>query len=167
MRLYPALGFLAALTLSGCATDNTVHEKGYAILKVNRYLLNRDGDETEVVGDMKEQAMYQYNLRNSPLEQTGVRFHVRWKAPDNARQITLRIDVRGLNERNETILDSVLMSIAENDDWTQWTEMEIAGAQFKRLGRIQAWKATLSSTGEVKAELPSGNWYQDIKANNS
>ncbi|MBV9464353.1 MAG: hypothetical protein JO317_09010 [Verrucomicrobiae bacterium] len=154
---------LAGAAFSGCSTPNRVEKPGYAVLKVNHDLLDLDGHETDIVGDLKQQAIYQYHLRHTPAHQTGERFKVKWKAPPEVGPVQVRLDVRGLNAGNETTFDNDTITYDTNENWAEWTIFDIAGDRFRKLGRVQSWKVTLSAGGQVKAELPSANWYGDIK----
>jgi hypothetical protein len=155
---------LLLLLVGACTTPNTYHQRGFAILKVNRTLVDSYGYETDVVGDLKQEAVYQYKLRRAPEQQHGARFQVKWKAPQDTAQIRLQLDVRGLNSKNETVFDAVSLSFERVEDWAEWSTLEISNARLKRLGTITAWKATLFASGKMMAELPSSNWYADIKA---
>lgn len=157
------LGLLLVLLVS-CSTTNTVQEKGYAVLKVNRTFLDANGHETVEIGDLKAEAEYQYELRHRPELQHGVRFRVKWDAPDEAAQVRVQVDVRGLNPANETLYDTVSIMIGRTDGWAQWTALDIPQSRLKRLGSIQAWKVTIFAGGKAMAVLPSGNWYGDIRA---
>jgi hypothetical protein len=154
---------MAAL-LAGCSTPNSVQKPGYQIVKVNRTLFDTDGHETDVVGDLKGEAIYQFHLRDNPSQQAGARFHIKWKAPDKTQSVKLRLDVRGLTAENLVVFDTLSEEHARMDGWAEWSTLDIAGERFKRLGIITAWKVSVFAGGELKAELPSGNWYGNIKA---
>ena len=156
------LGILASVFLASCATQNTVSRGGFSILKVNRTLLDRDGYETDVVGDLKGEASYQYSLRHEPHRQTGARFHINLKAPRGASRVRLVLDVRGLTAANETARDTLSQSYSDIDG-AEWTTIDITGSQFKRLGSIMAWRVMIYAGDRVMAELPSANWYSDIR----
>lgn len=166
MRLKTALGLglLAAIVFAGCATENKVSRGGCSVLKVNRTLLDEKGYETDVVGDLKGEAAYQYVLRHEPRRQTGARFHIKWKAPRKTDQLRLVLDLQGLNASNESTRDSISRSFPDRDDWAEWTTIDVTGAQFKKLGTIMAWRVTIHSGDRIMAELPSANWYSDIRA---
>jgi hypothetical protein len=166
MRLQTALGIglLAVILAAGCATENPVSRGGFAVLKVNRTLLDQFGHETDVVGDLQGQAAYQYDLRHDPFRQRGARFHIKWKAPRRAERIRLVLDLQGLNPANESTRATVAAHQPDMDGWAEWTTLDIKGQQFKKLGEIMAWRVTLYSGDQVMAELPSANWYSDIRA---
>lgn len=163
MRRTFALGLLAAVCLVGCATPNTVQKPGYQIVKVNRTFLDLDGHETDVVGDLQGEAIYQFGLRNNPERQSGARFHVKWKAPRHTSQIRLQLEVRGLTDKNLIVQDVLTQDYPSMDGWAEWSTLDITGERYKRLGTITAWKVSVYTGGQLMAELPSGNWYGDIK----
>ncbi len=165
-KLAPA-ALIAIFLLAGCATQNTVSRGGFAVLKVNRTLLDNYGYETDVVGNLKGEASYQYSLRHEPNRQSGGRFHIKWRAPKGSTQVRLVLDVRGLTPANETVRDTLSESFADMDGWAEWTTLDIKERQFKRLGEIMAWRVTIYSGDRVMAELPSGNWYLDIRPDTS
>lgn len=160
--LAPAV-LIAIFLLTGCSTENVVQKPGYAVLKVNRNLYDQFGYETELVGDLKGEAVYQYELRHAPDKQFGCRFHIKWKAPRGTAQARLVLDVRGLNKNNETVLDQFTVTRSLVEDWAEWSTIDINGPQFKRLGTIMAWRVSIYNRDRVMAELPSGNWYSDIR----
>ena len=165
MSFKPAFGILilVALIFAGCATENPVQKPGYAVIKVNRTLLDQFEYETDVVGDLKGEAVYQYDLRHNAQRQFGARFHIKWKAPRGAPSIRLVLDVRGLNTRNETTLDKFIENYTRMEDWAEWTTISITGDRFKHLGTIMAWRVSIYSGDRVMAELPSADWYSDIR----
>ena len=156
------LAVITTFLLSSCSTENPVSRGGYAVLKVNRNLLDNLGYETFAVGDLKKEADYQYMLRHSPLKQKGVRFHIKWKAPRRSGAIRLVLDVQGLNAANLTTRDTVTQNYPDMDGWAEWSTIDITGKQFKQIGEIMAWRVTICSGDRVMAELPSANWYSDI-----
>ena len=163
MRVLPKFFLLGLVALAtSCRTPNSVESPGCAILKVNRVLLDEKGYETDVVGNLKEEADYQFLLRHEPTKQQGVRFHIKWKAPRHARSLRLQVEIRGLNAQNQTTSDVESLSLEENEGWAGWSTLEVTEKKFKKLGQITAWKITLFSGGQAKAVLPSANWYEDI-----
>jgi hypothetical protein len=152
------------LFLSSCATENTVSRGGFAILKVNRTLFDNKGYETKEVGELKEEAVYQYELRHHPELQRGARFHIKWKAPRGSAPFRLVLDVQGLTADNVSTRGTFTQDYPEHDGWAEWATMDISGKEFKRLGTIMAWRISLYKGDRVMAELPSGNWYSDIQA---
>lgn len=164
MRGLLVFGLVLLALLAGCSTPNSVQKPGYQVVKVNRTLLDQWGHETGTeVGDLKAEAVYQFDLRHNPKLQFGARFHIKWKAPDKAPQLKLQLDVRGLTADNLVVYDTLTEEHPAMDGWAEWSTIDIKGERFKKLGTITAWKVSIFSGGELKAELPSGNWYSNIK----
>lgn len=154
---------LTSLLLAGCTTENPVSRGGFAVTKVNRTLLDKNGYETDIVGDLKGEAVYQYKLRHQPQNQYGARFHIKWKGPKGASRIRLVLDVQGLTPSNESTRATIARDLPDLDGWAEWTTLDITGTQFKQLGEIMAWRVTILAQDRVMAELPSANWYSDIR----
>ena len=154
---------ITVLLATGCTTENPVSRGGFAVLKVNRTLLDPLGHETDVVGNLKGEAVYQYALRHDPNRQTGARFHIKWKSPKRAERIRLVLELQGLSTTNESTRATLTANQPDMDGWAEWTTVDITGEQFKKLGEIMAWRVTLYSGDRVMAEQPSANWYSDIR----
>ena len=103
---------------------------------------------------------YQAYLRQtSTTNVSGMRFAVQWKASGaSADSLKLRVEIRGIThgERPPIV---VLEQPAKPGFWfNHWASLPLTGDDYKKIGEVIAWRATLWDGDKVIGEQKSFLW---------
>ncbi len=165
MRHFFLIAFLGCLLIPAWAEIQPESESSsdYVIAKVNHEFIDKDGYTTLEIGDLVRKARYQGKIE-SDRDIQGMRFVVHWKAPSSRRpQFTVQVQARGVDfETNEETLVTVQQHYTQTPNFSGWTFLDIKGRDFKRLGKLMAWKATLLQNYKVVASRHSFTWDDTI-----
>lgn len=151
MRLATWILLLGCLVLSPSAWAG---DSG-RIIKVLPHLMDAKGRHT-LSPSLYERDAYQQYLRRHPEERSGIRFDVQWKG-DRSLDWELRMEVRA----TQTVpgKPKVLVLDLPKPGWfSKWSEVRITGEDYKALGDVTAWRATLWQGGQQVDELKSFLW---------
>jgi hypothetical protein len=124
------------------------------VLKVLPHYLDAKGRHT-LHPSLFERDAYQAELRADPEKRAALRFDVQWKARGHAR-LTLRIEAKGGQTNN--IQPLTLEQTVRPGTFSKWTELTIAGEEFRKFGNLISWRATLLDGTNVVAEEKSFLW---------
>ncbi len=136
------------------AVPNAVAGKA-RISKVLPHLLDEKGRHT-LSPSLYERDAYQSQLRKNPERCTAVRFDIRWAGINLKRDsLKLRMELRVSGEPNHIVLEEAIKPLGVSGSWS---ELTLKGEEFKKAGKIIAWRATLIEADKEVAELKSFLW---------
>ena len=145
--------FLAALVFASPATAAFV-PKG----KVNKVLpqfLDLKGRST-LSPSLYERDAYQAHLRETPSEVSGMRFAIHYKAkPLDPDRLAIRLEIRSVNHVKPITLNQ---PVKKAGLFGRWAEFRLQGEEYKGLGEIVAWRATLWDGQRMLDEQRSFLW---------
>ena len=151
MHAIRMIGLLLALAWPGFAVEFASTK----IIKVLPQLLDRQGRHT-LSPSLYERDAYQARLRTNPQLQGGERFAVLWKGR-GAAQFKLRIEMRG--SREDLATTAVIESnVIPPKLFRRWSTVALVGEDFRKLGNLLAWRATLWEHETLVAEQRSFLW---------
>ena len=126
-----------------------------SIIKVLPQFLDQKG-RTSVSPSLYDRDAYQARLRRNPEQRQGMRFAVNWKADSN-KELKLRLELRGAKVEKQPLL--VLEKPARHTTWfSKWTDIEIAGEDYNKIGEVLAWRVSLWDGERLLAEQKSFLW---------
>lgn len=150
---------LAILTL-GLA--NAARGRESSIVKVLPHLLDQKGRHT-LSPSLFERDAYQKYLRDHPGECDALRFDIQWRADvDPGTPLRLRIEVMGSQEHVEEPL-MIQSPVLRKGRFSQWNDLGLDSASFRRIGKIMAWRVTLWNEDRLMAEQQSFLWVKQTQ----
>jgi hypothetical protein len=146
---------LTCSLLVGLAALSQAQAADGKLFKVLPQLLDLDGKHT-VYPSLFERDEYQDFLRKNPDLRSGLRFAVHWRAKHaKARKLKLRIEMRGSEHPSPIILEKA----TENSGWLgRWDSISLLGDDYRKLGELLSWRATLLEGERVLSEKRSFLW---------
>ncbi len=128
-----------------------------AIRKVLPHYLDLQGRHA-LHPSLYERDAYQAQLRQNPALCGGIRFDIEWKGrPDSSAPLYWRIELRTDNAQaqNPRVFEKPALARTR---FSRWSQVTIDGDDYRRLGKIMAWRVTLVSGDRVWAEQKSFLW---------
>ena len=127
------------------------------IVKVLPLLMDTNG-AVATSPSLFDRDAYQAFLREHTNDITGMRFDVCWTA-HHARGLTLtvRVDLRGIGPRGIPTEDTLEQTVTPKL-FSHWKSLTLAGANYKKLGTLSAWRATLWNGKQKLGEQRSFLW---------
>jgi len=105
-----------------------------------------------------ERDAYQNELKQHPDRCSGMRFDVQWKAHQTtATHPKLRLEVKGANLPPRKI-EVIEIELKKPGFFSKWSGLAVTGADFKRIGAIQAWRVSLWDGDQMLSEQKSFLW---------
>jgi len=146
--LLPAI--LLATTLSATAATGRV-------VKVLPHFLDLKGRHA-LSPSLYERDAYQAQLRRNPEQRSGLRFDVltRVRTPGGAK-LMLTVDIRGIAQ-GWLPSDKTLESAVKGGSGSRWTAITLSRDDFKVLGEVTAWRASLWEGDQLIGEQKSFLW---------
>jgi len=127
------------------------------IVKMLPFLLDQEGRDAKSPSLFDRDA-YQAYLREHTNEVSAIRFDVLWKAVKATdEKIKILVELRGVGAGGVPKL-KVLEADAGPDTSSQWTDLPLAGDDYKKFGAVVAWRATLWNGGQMLGEQKSFLW---------
>jgi hypothetical protein len=128
------------------------------IVKVLPHYLDAKGRHT-LAPSLYERDAYQAHLRKNPELCKALRFDIHWKTPGDVRKQDLVLRLEILTSSSETGKPMTIETPVKGSGWTgTWTAVNLNAAQFKKTGKLIAWRATIWR-GELQiAEQRSFLW---------
>jgi hypothetical protein len=146
--------FVAALLLGGTLLAGAA--SGH-VLKVLPQFLDLKG-RNSISPSLYDRDAYQAYLRQHPEERSARRFYVQWKGRSDAgTPLKLRVELRGVTEGNFPRQKSLETEV-KPASWSRWTELTLAGEDYKSFGEVTAWRTTLWDGDTLLAEQKSFLW---------
>lgn len=147
---------LLALALLGSAFEA---EAGGRILKVLPEFLDSKG-RTSLAPSLYERDAYQAQLRAHPNRRTGEKFYIQWKTTGPIWEpLTVRLELRGTAQgkpAKQLVIDTPVENLG--GPFSRWTEISLAGQEYKDFGGVTAWRATLWEGSRQLGEQRSFLW---------
>lgn len=127
------------------------------IVKVLQLLMDTNG-AAAVTPSLFDRDAYQAWLLEHTNEVSGVRFDVCWKAR-HARGLTLkvRVELRGVGAGGLPT-EARLEQTVTPKMFHHWISLTLAGPDYKKLGTLAAWRATLWNGQQKISEQKSFLW---------
>lgn len=146
---------LSLLFVCGTATAETKAEP--RIIKVLPQYLDLKG-RSSLAPSLYERDAYQARLRGNAKERSAIRFDVQWKEGKSTLQKPLiKIEVRGV-KGNATHLATIEQAADKKGWFSNWTSPTLAGKEYRDLGEMVAWRATLWDGDRQVSEQKSFLW---------
>ncbi len=125
------------------------------ISKVLPHLLDEKGRHT-LSPSLYERDAYQAHLRKRPELCSALRFDINWTGINLKRDsLKLRLELRVSGEPNKIVIEEQIKPLGVSSSWSQLT---LKGEEFKKAGKLIAWRATLWEADQEVAELKSFLW---------
>ena len=149
MILLVLLGLAAAAQAADAVTGR--------IVKVLPFFLDQQGRDA-ISPSLFDCDAYQAHLRERTNEVSALRFDVLWKAtkaPDE--KIKIAVELRGVGTNSVPKMKTLETNVVPAK-FSRWTEIPLAGDNYKNFGAIVAWRVTLWNGGEMLGEQKSFLW---------
>lgn len=128
-----------------------------AIVKVLPLLMDTNG-AVALSPSLFDRDAYQAFLRRHTNDVSGIRCDVCWKARKaRGLMLTLRVELRGIGAGGRPT-EAVLEESVTPKLFHHWKSLTLAGAGYKKLGALAAWRATLWNGKEKLGEQQSFLW---------
>ncbi len=102
---------------------------------------------------------YQAYLRRNPAKISGLRFAVQWKAKDaGTNELKLRMEIRGMAQGDLPKRTTLEMPVQQRHWFSHWDSLFLKGDDYKALGAVTAWRATLWDGDKLLSEQKSFLW---------
>ena len=125
------------------------------IKKVLWFYLDKEGRQS-LSPSLFDRDAYQAELRGDPTKRSGLRFDVQWSAPPGAN-LVLRVEMRGsIGTTNTTA--TVQGRVKKSGPFSRWTKLKLSDEEYRNLGELVAWRATLHQGDLQVAEHKSFLW---------
>ncbi len=122
------------------------------IIKVLPHYIDKEG-RNATSPNLFERDSYQHYLMKNPDKCYGVRFDVQWKAK-NPQGLKLKIEMRGSKD-NAAQIFTIEKPLKKESFFGNWTTLTINGDEFKKMGMLLAWRATLWDGDKLLSEQKS------------
>jgi len=131
-------------------------EKG-RLVKMLPFLLDLKGQDAKTPS-LYDRDAYQAYLRQHPAEISGMRFDFLWQvANPTGTNYQLRIELRGIGADAKPT-QKILELQAPPPLFRRWNTVRLDGADYKKLGTLVAWRATLWRGDQLMSEQKSFLW---------
>jgi hypothetical protein len=125
------------------------------VIKVLPHLVDHQGRHA-LSPSLYERDAYQAELRGHPEKRAGMQYEVLWTASRRVSgPLRLRLELRGAEGG---VPETVEMPVKRGFWGRRWTRVLVPPDQYRRLGTVTAWKATLLESGKTLAESRSFLW---------
>lgn len=129
------------------------------IVKVLPEFLDTQG-RTSLSPSLYERDAYQAMLRLHPERRSGLRYFVQWQTRGAVwERLTLRLELRGTVEGNlpkQLVIDKVLVNKGRR--YSRWAEITLSDQEYKHLGAVTAWRASLWEGSKSLGQQQSFLW---------
>jgi hypothetical protein len=125
------------------------------VIKVLPHYLDRQGRHA-LYPSLYDRDAYQAQLRRNPEERSTLRFDVQWKAKGEiAGPLKLRLELRCSKIAKPWVLEE---PVKRQSSFSHWSILKVAESEYRQLGELIAWKASLWDGSELLAEQKSFLW---------
>ena len=125
------------------------------IKKVLWFFLDKEGRQS-VSPSLFDRDAYQAALRSDPARRSGLRFDVQWNAPSGA-DLIVRVEMRGAIGATNTTA-TLQGRVKKKGPFSRWTQLKVPEEDYRKLGELVAWRATLHQGDLQVAEHKSFLW---------
>jgi len=129
------------------------------VIKVLPQFVDLKG-RTALSPSLYDRDAYQAALRmQQSTNVSGMRFAVQWKASGaGTNTLKLRIEIRGVAHGNLPPNVTLEKDVKPGFWFNHWAYLPLDGADFKRIGEVTAWRATLWDGDKMIGEQKSFLW---------
>jgi hypothetical protein len=128
------------------------------VLKVLPLLLNLQGHDA-LSPSLFERDAYQNYLRQHTNEISTVRYDVLWKASGAAAtNLTVRLELRAVATDGRPVLKNLETNAPPTGYFGRWISFNLAGNDYRNLGTVVAWRATVRSGDRLLGAQQSFLW---------
>lgn len=148
----PILTLLLSLIMCAAASAATG-----SVIKVLPQFLDLKG-RTAISPSLYDRDAYQAYLRAHSTNVSSMRFAVQWKAHGTSEsQLKLRVEIRGVAQGGLPP-DVTLETPVKSSFFSHWAYLPLASEDYKRIGEVTAWRATLWDGDKLVGEQKSFLW---------
>jgi hypothetical protein len=127
------------------------------VIKVLPQFLDLKG-RSAISPSLYDRDAYQASLRQHTNNISGMRFVVQWKA-GGASELKLRVEIRGVAQGGGLPPNTVLeRPVKPAGFFSHWAYLPLTGNDYKRIGEVTAWRATLWDGDKLISEQKSFLW---------
>jgi hypothetical protein len=102
---------------------------------------------------------YQAYLRTHTTNVSSMRFAIQWKASDaSADSLKLRVEVRGVTHGERPPIIVLEQQVKPGFWFNHWASLPLKGDDYKKVGEVIAWRATLWDGDKMIGEQKSFLW---------
>jgi len=142
---------LVAVALSASAASGRV-------IKVLPQFLDLKG-RNSLTPSLYERDVYQAFLRLHTNDCSGMRFHVQWKAKDQAAApLKLLVELRGVAHGDYPKRLTLERPVESRSRYSHWTQVDLLGEAYTEFGVVTAWRVTLWEGNRLLGEQKSFLW---------
>ncbi|HEY4416640.1 MAG TPA: hypothetical protein VGO57_13200 [Verrucomicrobiae bacterium] len=156
----PGLILAAGMTTNAVVMSPApvVNTKAGRVLKVLPLLLDHQGRDS-TSPSLFDRDAYQLQLREHLTnEVSGVRFDVQWKAAKTTGQkLKIRVEARGVAVDGKPTWQTFETNGVAGF-FSRWTKFTLAGDDYKKIGTVVSWRATLWDGDQLLGEQKSFLW---------
>jgi hypothetical protein len=143
-----------ALNFILCAAASAATGK---VIKVLPQFLDLKG-RSAISPSLYDRDAYQAYLRVHTNDISGMRFAVEWKAHGTS-DLKLRVEIRGVSQAAGLPPNVVLeQPVKSGFLFNRWGYLPLKGEDYKRIGEVTAWRATLWDGDKLLGEQKSFLW---------
>jgi len=128
------------------------------VIKVLPELLDQKGRHA-LSPSLYDRDAYQAYLRIHTNDVSGMSFAVQWKASGvSTNTLKLRVEIRGITHGDlppKTVLER---EVKPGGWFSHWAALPLTGEEFKKIGEVTAWRATLWDGDQMLSEQKSFLW---------
>jgi hypothetical protein len=144
-----------ALCFIVCAAASAATGK---VIKVLPQFLDLKGHYA-VSPSLYDRDAYQAYLRQTKTNISGMRFAVQWKASDaSADSLKLRVEIRGITQGERPPIIVLEQPVKPGFWFSHWASLPLTGDNYKKIGEVTAWRATLWDGDNLIGEQKSFLW---------
>jgi hypothetical protein len=127
------------------------------IVKVLPFLLDEQG-RNATSPSLFDRDAYQAYLRIHTNKVSAMRFDVLWTATKSpAEQIKIDVELRGIGSNSVPKLTTLETNVTPGT-FRRWTNLPLAGNDYKNFGQVVAWRVTLWNGGQMLGGQQSFLW---------
>ena len=132
-------------------------EAATKIIKVLPHYLDMEGRHT-LNPSLYQRDAYQAQLRKKPELCSTLRFDVQWKGSSqysDAYKLRMEVITSKVFATKPLVLEQ---SVKPRGIWSRWSTLKMAPEQFRQMGEVVSWRATLWEGEKQVAEQKSFLW---------
>lgn len=127
------------------------------VVKVLPHFLDLQGRHS-LSPSLYDRDAYQARLRLNPALCSGMRFDILWRGRSATNEMaTLRVELRG-TAKGDLPSQTSLETQVQITGTGHWAVLKLDGDNYKKLGEVTAWRATLWSGDQLLGEQKSFLW---------
>jgi len=126
------------------------------VIKVLPQFLDLKG-HSAISPSLYDRDAYQAFLRQHTTNISGMRFAVQWKAKGSSAA-KLRVEIRGVAQGGLPPRVVLEQPVKSGFIFSHWAYLPLTGGDYKRIGEVTAWRATLWDGDKLIGEQKSFLW---------